>query len=65
MDKFLRNRLYSAVVKCRNLLEEDFALQLEGRYGVHADGALEALAHLTHLDAEGRADRQAVDEKGG
>jgi hypothetical protein len=61
MDKSLRNLLYTAVVKCRELLEEDLALQLEGSYGVHANGRLEPLAHLKHLDAVGRADREAIE----
>jgi hypothetical protein len=61
MDKALRSLLYTAVVKCRALLEEDLGLQLEGAYGVHGDGRVEPLAGLTHLDAVGRADRQAVE----
>ncbi len=61
MDKALRSLLYTAVVKCRALLEEELGLQLEGAYGVHGDGRVEPLAGLTHLDAVGRADRQAVE----
>ncbi len=61
MDKSLRTQLYLTVVKCRELLEEDLALQLEGSYGVHADGRLEPLGNLKHLDAVGRADRQAIE----
>ncbi|MDI9546669.1 MAG: SAM-dependent methyltransferase [Chloroflexota bacterium] len=60
MDKPLRSRLYTAVVRCRSLLEEDFAQQLEGQYGVHA-GGLESLDKLTHLDSIGRADREAIE----
>jgi len=61
MDKALRNVIYSTVVKCRKLLERDLALQLEGTYGVYADGTFEPLESLTHLDAVGRADRQAIE----
>ena len=61
MDKIPRNTLYNAVVKCRKLLERDLALQLEGTYGIHADGTSESLDDLTHLDALGRADRQAIE----
>lgn len=61
MDKALRNTLYNTVVKCRDLLERDQALQLEGTYGIHAGGVLEPLDHLAHLDAVGRADRQAIE----
>jgi hypothetical protein len=61
MDKALRNILYNTVVQCRQLLEHDLALQLEGTYGVHADGTVEPLESLKHLDAVGRADRQAID----
>jgi hypothetical protein len=43
------------------LLEEDLALQLEGTYGVRADGTFEPLESLAHLDAVGRADRQAIE----
>jgi len=61
MDKAQRNTIYTAVVKCRHLLERDLARQLEGAYGVHADGAFEPLDGLTHLDAVGRADRGAIE----
>jgi len=61
MEKALRNVLYTSVVQCRELLERDLALQLEGVYGVHADGAFEPLKSLTHLDAVGRADREAIE----
>jgi len=61
MDKVLRNTIYTAVVKCRHLLERDLARQLEGTYGVHAGGTFEPLEGLIHLDAVGRADRQAIE----
>jgi len=61
MERALRNQLYVTVVRCRQLLEQDLAQQLEGRFGVHADGSLEPLPGLTHLDAPGRADRGAVE----
>ncbi len=61
MDKNLRNQLYNTVVKCRRLLEEDLTRQLEGSYGIHANGTIESLDSLTHLDAVGRADRQAIE----
>ncbi len=60
MDKSQRTLIYNTVVQCRRLLEKDLALQLEGAYGVHADGAFEPLESLTHLDAVGRADREAI-----
>ena len=61
MEQALRNQLYSTVVQCRRLLESDFSLQLEGTYGVHADGTFEPLKDLAHLDAVGRADREAIE----
>jgi len=62
MDKALRNLLYSVTVNCRRLLETDMARLLEGQYGIHADdGTVEPLDRLTHLDAVGRADRQAIE----
>lgn len=61
MDKALRNILYNTSVRCRELLEHDLALQLEGTYGVHTDGTIEPLEGLKHLDAVGRADRQAIE----
>jgi len=61
-DKLLeRNILYTTVVQCRRPLEEDFTQQLEGTYGVLADGTLEPLGDLAHLDAVGRADRRAIE----
>lgn len=61
MDKSLRTTIYNTVVQCRRLLEEDLARQLEGTYGVRADGTFEPLERLTHLDAVGRADREAIE----
>nr|MBC8444497.1 SAM-dependent methyltransferase [Chloroflexota bacterium] len=61
MDKALRGVIYSTVVRCRGLLEKDLALQLEGTYGIHANGTAEPLDSLAHLDAVGRADRQAIE----
>ena len=61
MDKDLRNLMYNAVVQCRRSLEQDLALQLEGTYGIHADGTVEPLETLSHLDAVGRADRRAIE----
>ena len=61
MDKALRNTLYNTVVQCRKLLEQDLALRLEGSYGIHADGTMVPLESLSHLDAVGRADRQAIE----
>lgn len=61
MNDSQRNKLYNVVVKCRELLEHDLAQQLEGVYGIHDDGTIEHLAQLGHLDAIGRADRQAME----
>ena len=36
-------------------------MQLEGQFGVHADGSLEPVSGLKHLDATGRADRVAIE----
>jgi len=61
MDKPLRITIYNTVVQCRRLLERDLARQLEGTYGFHTDGTFEPLESLTHLDAVGRADREAIE----
>jgi len=37
------------------------ARQLKGTYGFHTDGTFEPLESLTHLDAAGRADREAIE----
>ncbi|MDY6876096.1 MAG: SAM-dependent methyltransferase [Chloroflexota bacterium] len=61
MKPSLRSHIYNTVVQCRHLLERDMARQLEGTYGIHADGAFEPLESLAHLDAVGRADRRAIE----
>ena len=58
MEKALRNTLYNTVVRCRELLEQDFALRLEGDYGVHADGRMDALRHLL----KGRQDKLSTED---
>lgn len=61
MDKALRNLLYNAVVNCRRLLETDFRQQLEGVYGIRADGQVTSVEALPNLDAIGRAERAAIE----
>ena len=61
MDKALRNTLRSAITDCRKLLEEDYSRQLEGYYGVHADGHIESFDKLPHLDSHGQSQRQAIE----
>jgi predicted GNAT family acetyltransferase len=49
MDKELRNAIERATQRARELLEEDFAAQLEGDFDVHGEGTVAAKpgAHLT------------------
>lgn len=60
MDKTARDELRAAVIAARETLERDFREQLEGQYGIYASGEIKPLAGLTHLDAIGRADREAI-----
>jgi hypothetical protein len=61
METTLRNTLRLAITSCRRLLEEDYLLQLEGRYGIQADGRMESLDGLEHLDATGLAERRSIE----
>ncbi len=61
MESSLRNALRLTITSCRRLLEEDYLLQLEGRYGIRLDGSLERLESLEHLDAAGKAERQSIE----
>ena len=49
MDKDTRNAIERATQRARNLLEEDFASQLEGDFDVHRGGVVAAKpgAHLS------------------
>ena len=60
MNDAQRRQLYNMVTKCRHLLEDDFARQLEGVYGIERNGRFQPLSSLTHLDAVGRFRRQAI-----
>jgi hypothetical protein len=60
METSLRNTLRLAITSCRRLLEEDYLLQLEGRFGIRPDGEMETLEGMDHLDAAGRAERRAI-----
>jgi len=40
MGKDTRNLLFNATQAIRRLLEEEFSLQLEGTFDVHADGRI-------------------------
>ena len=52
MDKGTRNTLRNAVTKCRKLLEEAIAEVLEGRFGIHRKGSVEATNSMSNLSAE-------------
>ena len=52
-DSNTRNKLVQLVNDCRKLLEEEFGEQLEGRFGIRADGQIAEIDTLTSLtDAE-------------
>ena len=61
MDTEIRNTLRRTITDCRRLLEDDFQLQLEGVYGVAADGSIESIDQLPLLDSQGIADRHAIE----
>ncbi|MDI6893772.1 MAG: BREX-1 system adenine-specific DNA-methyltransferase PglX [Bacillota bacterium] len=54
MEQAVRAALRKAVVRCRELLSEDIARQLEGRYGIRRDGTTDPVAALRHLDQKER-----------
>lgn len=52
MEKETRNTLRNTVTQCRRILEEAVGERLEGQYGIHASGKVEAEAHMGHLSPE-------------
>src|SRR5215204_5863535 len=60
MDRKLRNALRLDVVRCRTELTEDFVRQLEGTFGIYADGRIAVETDLPQLDAAGMRDRRAI-----
>jgi hypothetical protein len=60
MDRKLRNDLRLAIARCRTELTEDFLRQLEGVFGIYADGRIAAETALPQLDAAGMRDRRAI-----
>jgi hypothetical protein len=60
MDKDTRNSLRITVTQCRRLLEEAIAARLEGEYGIHSTGHIEADVHLSHLSAQDQAYRSQL-----
>lgn len=61
METALRNTLRLTITSCRRRLEEDYLLQLEGRYGIRGDGRMEPSESLQHLDAAGKAERLSIE----
>ncbi|MEI7909998.1 MAG: BREX-1 system adenine-specific DNA-methyltransferase PglX [Verrucomicrobiota bacterium] len=51
-DQKTRNLLQRTVTACRKLLDEEFAAQRRGTYGINDDGSAAPLATLTHLPDE-------------
>lgn len=60
MDRDTRNTLRNAVGRCRRLLEKEIGEQLEGRFGIHADGTVEDEARMGHLSPEDRELRAEI-----
>jgi len=65
MDQAIRNKLRSVVTKCRRLLEESIAQQLQGKYDIYATGKKEEVQAkedvlLGHLSEEERQARQDI-----
>lgn len=61
IENNLRNTLRLTITSCRRLLEEDYRLQLEGYYGIRADGQMEPISGLQHLNAKGKAERRSIE----
>jgi hypothetical protein len=61
IESSLRNTLRLTITSCRRLLEEHYRLQLEGQYGIHADGVMEPLSIMRHLTARGKAERRSIE----
>jgi hypothetical protein len=59
MDKDTRNAIERVTQRARKLLEEDFAVQLEGDFDVHRDGAVAAKAG-GHLSARQAFQRERI-----
>ena len=61
MDKETRNLIFNTTQAIRRLLEEEFALQLEGTFDVHSDGRVEEKAGPQLTPAERLVRRRIVE----
>ena len=53
MDTDLRNNLRQTITTCREKLEGDFRLQLEGHYGIYTGKSLEQLINADEAEPAG------------
>lgn len=60
METETRKKIKDVVLKSRKLLEDDIAQQLEGYYGLRADGRHLDIKRLTHLTYPERQKREAL-----
>lgn len=60
METETRKKIKDVVLKSRKLLEDDIAQQLEGDYGLRADGRHLDVKRLTHLTYPERQKREAL-----
>ncbi len=61
MDQALRNKLRNVVTRCRRLLEDSIAQQLQGRFGIYDDTKKDGViieARMSNLAEEDQAYRQ-------
>jgi hypothetical protein len=63
MDQEIRNKVRNVVTKCRKLLEDSVAQELEGKYGIFAKKdqvTADPNAQMTHLTEEEQAARKDI-----
>ncbi len=60
METETRKKIKDVVLKSRKLLEDDIAQQLEGDYGLRADGRHLDVKRLKHLTYPERQKREAM-----
>ncbi len=60
MEKALRNTLRITITQARKILEKAMEDQLEGRFGIHANGQAEDLSKLGNLSTEDQHYREQI-----
>ncbi len=63
MEKTLRDKIKSMVLKSKEILENEITRILEGKFGIHKNGKIENINNLKELSIDDISFREDIETK--